>query len=117
MNRPKQSIAVLVVTFSFLGLTLAAEKKKSDKADKPDAIVTMKRTQFVPEDVTIKKGQTVRWENKDDRDYLIAADDQSWKSDNLRPKDTFDHTFKDVGTFGYKNVIRMRESGTVTVTE
>lgn len=115
MNRhahPFAAVIVSLATLGIVGLAIGAEKKKPDK---PDATVTMKRTQFVPEAVTIKKGQTVRWENKDDRDYLIKADDDSFKSDNLRPKDTFDHTFKEAGTFGYKNVIRMRESGTITV--
>lgn len=103
----------LTVTIVTVGTLPAAEKAAKPKP----TVVTMKRMQFVPEEVTIKKGETVQWLNNDDRDYLIVADDQSWKSENLRPKETFDHTFKEAGVFGYKNMLRPRSTGTITVTE
>ena len=109
----RRVLPALAVTLATVGIVLAADKSEKPKP----TVITMKHAQFVPEDVTIKKGQTVRWDNQDDRDYLIKADDDSFKSDNLRPKETFDHTFKEAGKFGYKNVLRMRESGTVTVTD
>ena len=112
-------VAAAVVLASVVGVASVAigqEKPKKDDAAGP-TVVRMSRLQFVPEDVTIKRGQTVRWENKDDRDYLIVARDQSFKSDNLRPKETFEHTFKEAGTFEYYNVYRPRSTGTVTVTE
>lgn len=111
----RRVIPAFVVTLAAVGVVVAAEKSDKDKAAKTK--VEMKRMQFIPEEVTIKKGGTVQWVNNDDRDYLIVADDQSWKSDNLRPKETFEHTFKTAGTFGYKNMLRPRSTGTITVTE
>ena len=120
MSRPFTRRAIvkpLLASCVALALVSAAIGQDKKKAKDADATVTMKRMQFVPEEVTIKKGQTVQWINNDDRDYLIVADDQSWKSDNLRPKETFEHTFKEAGTFGYKNMLRPRSTGTITVTE
>ena len=105
------ALPALLVTLVAVGAVVAAEK-----ADKPKpTVVKMQRMQFVPEEVTIKKGGTVQWVNEDDRDYLIVADDQSFKSENLRPKEKFEHTFKEAGKFGYKNMLRPRSTGTITV--
>lgn len=115
----RRLVPALAVTLAAVGAVVAADKPaKPGTSDKPaKAKVEMKRMQFIPEEVTIKKGGTVQWVNNDDRDYLIVADDNSWKSENLRPKETFEHTFKEAGTFGYKNMLRPRSTGTVIVTE
>lgn len=113
MSRPTARRVLYVLSLLAAGGAVALAAPKAE----PAASVRMERLQFIPEDVTIKKGQTVRWTNKDDRDYLIVADDQSWKSENIRPKETFEHTFKTAGTFGYKNILRPRSTGTITVTE
>jgi plastocyanin len=72
---------------------------------------------FRPDPLIITVGQTVRWTNNDDRDYTLLAKDQSFKSGNLRPKETFDHQFTEAGTFDYFDVFRPRVMGTIEVKE
>ena len=94
---------------------LAPKDKDKEKADKDVIQVSIVDLSFRPDPVTITVGQSVRWTNNDDRDYLIMAKDQSFKSGNLRPKETFDHTFKEAGSFDYMDVMRPRVTGTVVV--
>jgi plastocyanin len=45
------------------------------------------------------------------------AKDQSFKSGNLRPKESFSHTFTEAGEIEYFDVLRPRVSGMVIVQE
>jgi plastocyanin len=113
MKRPTTRTAVaalLAVSLASLGMMRADPKQ--DKVE-----ITIEDTQFKPDEVTIKKGQTVRWTNKDNRDHIIMAKDQSFKSENLRPGEKFEHKFTEVGTFDYICVYRPRMLGQVKVEE
>lgn len=103
------------VTTALLATAAIAAEKKKEQA-KP-TVVTISNIQFNPDTVTIKKGQTVRWDNKDNRDHSILARDQSFKSGTLKNGESFEHTFKEAGTFDYYCILRPRMLGTVTVTE
>lgn len=94
-------------------------KKTEKKADdsKYAATITIKNISFNPETVTIKKGQTVRWVNNDNRDHSIMAKDQSFKSGDLKNGETFEFTFKEAGTFDYICVLRPRMLATIVVEE
>lgn len=107
---PLTAVAVAAITFSSLGMM--RPDPKNDKVE-----ITIEDTQFKPDEVTIKVGQTVRWTNKDNRDHIIMAKDQSFKSENLRPKDTFEFKFKEAGTFDYICVYRPRMLGQIKVEE
>lgn len=112
MNRklPLAVAALAALVFS-LGM-------KDDPKDKEDVVeVLIEDTQFKPDEITIKKGQTVRWINKDNRDHIIMAKDQSFKSENMRPGDKFEFKFEAVGTFDYICVYRPRMLGQVKVEE
>ena len=109
----------LTAALLILGVAAAAAKgpSKGDKAPaKSDVVeVNIKKLTLIPETVTIKVGQTVRWTNNDDRDYLLVARDQSFKSPNLRPKEKFEHKFTKAGTFEYSCALHPRLIGTVIV--
>lgn len=111
MNRKPllTGMALSIIALFCLGI---AQDKKVDKID-----IVMEDVQFKPEEVTIKKGQTIRWTNKDNRDHIIVARDQSFKSGNLRPKETFEHKFTEAGEFEYSCAYRPRMTGKVIVTE
>lgn len=86
--------------------------------DKPKVVeVTIEDTSFRPDEITIKVGQTVRWINKDNRDHIILAKDQSFKSENLKNGEKFEHKFTEAGTFDYICVYRPRMLGQVKVEE
>ncbi len=105
----------ILCVFGLCSVILLGARSADPKPDKVE--ITIEDAQFKPDEVTIKKGQTVRWTNKDNRDHIIMAKDQSFKSDNLRPKDTFEFTFKEAGTFDYICVYRPRMLGQIKVTE
>lgn len=110
------AVLALTAAASTALLTTAALADRGDK--KSDVVeVNIKKLTFIPETVTIKVGQTVRWTNNDDRDYLLVARDQSWKSENLRPKDKFEHKFTEAGTVEYSCALHPRLIGTVVVEE
>lgn len=101
-----------------LAVAAAPSRPADDKA--PDANVIVVKVQnltLIPEVVTITVGQTVRWTNNDDRDYLLVARDQSFNSGNIRPKEKFDHKFKEAGSYEYGCAIHPRLIGTVVVEE
>lgn len=104
--------ALVLASMASLGMRQTDPDPKNDKVE-----ITIEDTQFKPDEVTIKKGQTVRWTNKDNRDHLIMAKDQSFKSENLRPGEKFEHKFTEPGTFDYICVYRPRMLGQVKVEE
>lgn len=103
-----------VALLALLGSVIVAAPP-SNQADAVD--VSIKNLTFIPETVTIKAGQTVRWTNNDDRDYLLVARDQSFKSDNLRPKEKFEHKFTEVGKVEYSCALHPRLLGTIIIEE
>lgn len=104
------------MTLAAVAIFTAAADKKAP-ADKDVIVVNIKDLTLIPESVTIKVGQTVRWTNNDNRDYLLVARDQSFNSGNIRPKEKFEHKFTEAGTFEYGCAIHPRLIGTVLVEE
>jgi plastocyanin len=74
---------------------------------------------FVPGTITIRVGDTVRWDNVDGF-HNVQADDDSWNSGSpANPPWTYSRTFTTAGTFGYFCVLHGTPGtgmfGTVTV--
>ena len=108
------SIALLVGTIAFA--TRPDSPQAAPKEKKPIE-VNIKKLTFIPDPVTIKVGDTIKWTNNDDRDYLLMAKDQSWKSENLRPKESFEHKFTEAGQIDYLDMNHPRMEGTIVVQE
>lgn len=62
--------------------------------------ITIESFKFNPETVTIKKGSTVTWINKDSAPHT-ATSQNSFDSGTLSKGQTFTFTFKQEGTFNY----------------
>ena len=114
-NRTLSACVALCMFAAAAAVAAPKEKEKEKPKDKNTIDVTIKDLGFNPETVTIKVGQTVRWTNKDDRDYTLMAKDRSFQSGNLRPKETFDFKFEKAGTFDYIDLLRPRVAGSVVV--
>ncbi len=73
---------------------------------------------FSPATVTVKKGTTITWTNKDTTDHAIAeADSLSGPhSPQLKPNDSYTYTYSTPGTYHYQCAINPALTGTVTVT-
>jgi plastocyanin len=76
------------------------------------ATVELKGLKFIPEKVTIKTGETVRWVWKEN--VLHNVHGEGFKSDNVSDG-TFEHTFRKAGTFDYECTLHSGMTGSVEV--
>ncbi len=63
--------------------------------------VKMVGTTFEPQNITVKVGATVVWENTSTLTHNVVAVDGSFKSANVDPGGTYQNTFTTPGKFGY----------------
>jgi plastocyanin len=117
-DRRKFARLFVMVLIAGCSVALAADKgkgqpttRKSDKA----RTISMKDKKFVPASLAIKAGETVVWQNDDDHDHTVVADDKTFKSGNISPDDTFQYKFAKTGTFTYSCKYHPRMKGTITV--
>lgn len=74
---------------------------------------------YSPANLSVKKGTTVTWTNKDSVTHTVTSDDASGplNSGDIESDETFSFTFSEVGTFAYHCAPHPQMKGTVTVTE
>lgn len=124
MTRENPTISRRKVTLLLLagGVTTFAEPflgaAASTSPDTPAAatIEANNELKFVPATVTVKVGDTVRWENMSVMVHTVTCDPDKaarpadvalpdgaevFDSGNILPKKTFDHTFTVAGTYRY----------------
>ena len=94
-------------------LTCGADS--SDPGAKGGATVRIRDLQFQPSSVKVKVGQSVTWNNADDRDHGVNATDNSFKSGNLKPGSSFTFRFTKAGSFDYACPYHPRMRGSVQV--
>ena len=95
-----------------------------------DVTVTIEEGRFSPNPVSVRAGQTVRWVNRDDRDYSLAPDDEGGEGGEAKLKGFASGTIKagsswtyrvpadaSAGSYAYACRFRPRAKGTVRVTE
>jgi len=61
----------------------------------------MKDNKYVPADITVAEGSTVKWTNAEARKHTVTADDNAFKSRDMAKDATFSQKFDTPGTFGY----------------
>lgn len=70
---------------------------------------------FVPATITIKKGTTVTWTNRDTVNHTVRGPSAGLASGNLLPTGTYTKTFNTVGSFDYDCSIHTAMQGTINV--
>src|SRR3989442_6209799 len=100
---------VISLAVASLALVLAAP------ASTATTTVQIKRSGFVPANVTINQDDTVTWTNADTIDHQVVANGGSFVSPILNPGQTYTHTFGGGGTFHYHDGLHPTLKGTVTV--
>jgi plastocyanin len=97
------------------------QKQTSDSTATPTATntVTIDNFAFSPTSITVKKGTTVTWTNKDSATHTITETDSQDgpKSEDLTTGQSYSFTFNTSGTFHYDCSIHTSMTGMVTVTE
>ncbi len=66
--------------------------------------VSIKKFKFIPQELIIKKGQTVRWTNREKRQYHSVWFEKygEEESEYLFPDDIFEKVFNTTGEFEYR---------------
>ena len=81
--------------------------------------VTIKDFKFIPQEITIKRGQTINWSNQEKRQYhsvwFEALGEE--EPDYIFPDESYEREFKETGTFPYRCGPHPRMTGTVFVTD
>ena len=77
--------------------------------------VSITKTGFSPSDATVAAGGRVTWTNNDTANHQIVANDGSFSSAVLAPKQSYSHTFSSTGSNAYHDAIDPSLKGTVTV--
>lgn len=90
-------------------------------SSKPTATnsVTIENFAFSPANITVKKGTTVTWTNKDSTAHTVTENDgkNGPDSSSLDQGKSYSFTYDTVGTFKYHCSFHPNMVGTVTVTE
>ncbi len=80
------------------------------------AQVSLQNIQFSPAALTVNKGATVTWTNKDSVGHDVTSSSfKSGGAGGLQQGATFKHTFKKAGTFAYVCTVHPGMKGTITV--
>lgn len=87
-----------------------------DKASS-EVIIEISNFAFRPGTITVKKGTTVTWTNKDSIGHNAAADDASWKIAILSSGQSGSVTFDKAGTYPYHCTPHPFMKGAIVVTD
>lgn len=79
--------------------------------------VSIKDMSYNPATVDVKVGDTVVWQNDDDRDHTVVARDGTFRSENIRAGSSYSFKFTKAGKFAYSCAYHPRMKGTVNVSE
>ena len=102
--------------FAVLALASPATLIYGAHAGAADATqIVIKDFDFAPKALTVAKGATVTWVNRDDEAHQIAGKAGAFRSPALDTNDSFSFTFKDAGTYEYFCTLHPQMTGTVTV--
>jgi plastocyanin len=70
---------------------------------------------FVPKNVTVTQGDTVKWVNNDTKNQQVACATCKFTSPVLKPTDSYSYTFNTVGKFNITDPLSNKIKGVVTV--
>lgn len=107
-------MALILVLGAFSGCGSSNTAQTPDPAATGNTVIMQDHT-FTPAEITIKKGETVTWTNKDSAKHDVTSD--TFKSDLLAQDQSFEQTFNDVGTFEYSCTPHPYMKGKIIVTE
>lgn len=79
--------------------------------------VVIEKFEFRPAALTIKKGTTVSFVNRDAAEHTATAADLAWTSKNLKPGESYQRIFAQVGQLPYICGLHPFMKGTLNVTE
>lgn len=96
--------------------TNPAASAPSPTTNQAATAVTIQNFAFSPASLTIKKGETVTWTNKDSAPHQIASDMAGkFQGPSISNGQTYSFTFNETGSFPYHCAIHPMMKATITV--
>ena len=92
----------------------------SNFVDSVQGRVVITGTQFLPSNITVRKGMTVKWvycEPRNSDPHTTTSNSGLWDSGLLSTGDTFPHVFAAIGAFAYHCIPHPERQATVTVVD
>ena len=77
--------------------------------------VTITARGYDPPEIQIKPGETVRWTNADSEDHTATADDESWDTGVIGPRESVELSFRAEAKYGYHCELNPRLEGRLIV--
>ena len=118
-QRQQQQRGKIMKQPSLLLLFMLTMFNQSIFAGEENPQVIIKKFEFIPQEITIKRGQTINWENREKRQYhsvwFEALGEE--EPDYIFPDENYQREFKETGAFPYRCGPHPRMTGTVIVTE
>ena len=107
----KWQLLLLILTLSIFNQNLSASEEN------PQVII--KGFKFIPQEITIKRGQTLSWENQEKRQYHSVWFEAQGEEepDYFFPDESYEREFKQAGSFPYRCGPHPEMTGTVHVIE
>ncbi len=113
---------ILTLFFAFSSCSKSNSYSNNSPVSKPNPNqVIMQNTSYNPQTLTIAKGDTVTWVNKDSFDHTVTSGTPGhpsglFDSGNIGPNGTFSYVFNSTGTFPYYCKIHLdKMTGTIIV--
>lgn len=108
-------LLILLVAFMLFlsGCLKAPEPTETMEITGSAVDITIQGNKFIPSEITISKGTTVTWTNKDARFHTVTGN--SFDSGNLAFGKTYAKTFDEIGTFDYICTIHPFMKGKIIV--
>ena len=107
-------VAGLGAVAALTGCTAAPEPTPSADGVEADVVVKAIDNAYEPAEVTVKRGQAIRWDFLGTQKHDVVADDGSFVSE-LVTEGSFTHVFEEAGEFPYLCSIHPEMTGLVTV--
>ena len=106
-----QSLLLIFIIAISSRIAIASDEK---------ALVVINKYKFIPQEITIKRNQVLRWVNQEKRQYhsvWFEALGEEEPEDYLFPDDSYERKFKETGSFPYRCGPHPEMTGTVHVTD
>lgn len=116
MNLPTKRTNLLSVIILLSVFIFSCSKSSTDDSTPGKNEVFMRNTAFTPSSITVTKGSSVKWTNKDDMTHTVTSDNGLFDSGDKNLNETFTHLFDSLGTFSYHCNTHSGMTGTVIVT-
>jgi len=108
---------MLVLALFLAGCTQQTSVEKGVVQLKNLVSVEIKDNQFLPNELTVKKGTEVEWTNLDNTVHTVTSVNAGIDSGKMNSGDRWSYTFSKTGTVNYACYFHPEMKGTITVTE